>query len=111
MKEMTPGHCYQLAHLDGDDHQTLQFVQRRRHNPELPDMEGVTNQEVCRALIARMQFLDKQAPSDINKDIIHHLRMVIILHEVRALIRKVEKGELHPEHILQGDDGHFKLQP
>lgn len=110
MRTIVEGHRYLLSHLDGNEVTTLQFVQRNRHNPSLPNIEGVTSQEVCRALIDRMKFLDKQAPSPVNKDIIHHLRMVIALHEARALIRKVEKGELFPEDFVLDYDGHIKVK-
>jgi hypothetical protein len=35
--------------------------------------------------------------------------MALMLHEVRAMIRKAEKGELEPERLLVSNDGHFVL--
>ncbi len=45
-----------------------------------------------------------------NDDIIRHLRMALVLHEARALIRKVHKDELAPEIVDVAGDGHFRLQ-
>lgn len=105
MKVLTPGHKYELSHLDGDNTQTLRFVNRGNGN----DCEGTTNQEVIRALIDRVIFLDSQVHWSLNKDIISHLRSALVLHEARALIRKTKKGKLLPELIETGEDGHFVI--
>lgn len=106
MKVVKPGHTYELSHLDGNKTQTLQFVQRKPHHEP---KEGTNSQEVLRALIDRVIVLDKEKPWPGNEKILHHLRSAILLHEIRALQRKLEKGELKPELVLIGDDGHFKL--
>lgn len=106
MKVLVPGHEYELLHLDGDNTQILRFVNRGNGN----DCEGVTNQEVIRALIDRVIFLESQVHWDLNKDIINHLRSALVLHEARALIRKTEKGKLLPELLSIGNDGHFIIQ-
>lgn len=98
MKELITGHKYELSHLDGDKTQILQFVNRNFGQ----ECEGTNNQEVLRALIERLKFLNFQMHCDLNKDIMYHLRMALVLHEARALIRKVEKGELIPEKIASG---------
>lgn len=54
---------------------------------------GTTNQEVIRALIDRMYFLDNQVPHRFDDKIIEHLRMALVLHEERHLERLVERGE------------------
>ncbi len=55
---------------------------------------------------------DQCLPHGINKKIVFHLRMALVLHEARALERKVEKGLLAPERIrISAVDGHFILQP
>lgn len=105
MKELITGHTYELNHLDGKNTQILQFVNRNYGQ----ECEGVTNQEVLRALIERIKFLNSQIPWELNKDIIYHLRMALVLHEARALIRKVEKEELWPEKLPVGKDGHFMI--
>lgn len=106
MKEVEPGHIYELEHLDGNKTQMLTFVNR---NKEF-DCEGTTNQEVLRALIARVKFLDAQIHWPLNGEIIYHLRMAISLHEARALIRHTEKRQIHPETFkVSPEDGHFVM--
>ena len=87
-----PGHIYRLQNNKGTGHaSTLVFFK----DPEINGSghAGTTNQEVLRALIDRVKFLDDQVPSDINKEIIKHLRYAIALHEMRHLYRMVEKGD------------------
>lgn len=99
-----PGHVYKLAHLDGNDEwESIQFVNR---NPG-EETPGTNNQEVIRMLIDRVQYLDAQLPWPGNNEIIHHLRMALILHESRHLERLVERGLLKPENPPVGTDGHF----
>lgn len=67
---------------------------------------------MLRALIDRTMHCDNCLRWEGNDLIIHHLRMALVLHEARALGRKVEKGELEPERItISTKDGHFKLKP
>lgn len=106
MKVIKPGHTYELDHLDGNGKQTLQFVQREPHHEP---KEGTNNQEVLRALIDRVILLDSEKPWEGNKKLLNHLRSALLLHEIRAMERKLEKGELKPEDVLVGDDGHFHL--
>lgn len=106
MKEIYPGHTYELDHLDGVGKSMLQFVQRKPHHEP---KEGVTNQEVIRAIIARVKVLDAEVPWEGNKQILHHLRMVIALHEARALIRHVEKHDMPIEAAELSSDGHISF--
>jgi hypothetical protein len=110
MKIIELGHIYALTWLDGEpqqDENHLIFVNREgcgvRHHP------GTQCQEVIRALIDRVQHCDAQLRWEGNDEIVEHLREALVLFEARALIRKTEKGLLHPETIVTGDDGHFKL--
>jgi len=105
MQALVVGHVYELAHLDGEGTQKLLFVNR-----EDTPHEGTTTQEVIRVLIDRTQHCDRCLRWEGNDLIIQHLRMVLVLHETRALLRKVEKGEMLPEEIALGDDGHFDLK-
>ena len=103
-----PGHNYQLDTLDGDATCELRFVKRFRGRENHP---GTTNQEVLRVLIDRVIELNSEKPWPLNNQILHHLRMALILHEARALVRKVEKGELMPEGVvLKKKDGHFSFK-
>jgi len=97
MIEVEPGHCYRLDLLDGGDEQTLTFVKRDGCYED--NHGGTTNQEVLRALIARVLYLDQQLPAHENGAILQHLRMALILHECRSLRRKVETGKLLPESL------------
>ncbi len=114
MKVIDEGHEYQLnevLHSVGDFEeecgtQTIKFVKRFRGEE---NHHGVINQELLRVLIDRVIFLDNEVPWDGNKEILHHLRMALVLHESRALFRKVGKGDILPENIETGMDGHFKL--
>lgn len=107
MKVIEPGHMYELDQLDALDgaKRILVFV-KRGESPH----SGTINQEVIRALIDRVQFLDTELPHDVNEKIIFHLRMALVLHEARALERKVERGKIEPERVeCDPSDGHFCL--
>jgi hypothetical protein len=101
------GHKYLLDHLDGTGKTVLTFVSRA---PLHEAYEGVTNQEVLRAVIDRVQVLNEEKPWGGNKDILYCLRRALLLHEIRALEIKLEKGTLFPENIILGNDMHFKLE-
>ncbi len=110
MKVIDEGHKYHLKTLDGieSDVEKLTFVRRFRDSDNYP---GTTNQEVLRALINRVEFLNDEVPWEGNKEILKHLRMALVLHESRALMRKVEKDQLKPELVKCADkDGHFKIE-
>lgn len=107
MRVIIPGHVFELDHLDGYGKSILSFVNRNQSH----ECEGTTNQEVIRALISRVQFLDSQIHWPLNEQIINHLRMAIALHEARALIRKQEKGYLNIEEFQVGCDRHLIITP
>ena len=103
MKVVTSGHKYTVQAIDGIRKVERSFVNRGNGN----DSSGTTNQEVLRVLINRVIYLNKEMPWDGNAKILMHLRSTLILHEARHLERLVEKGELLPENIITGSDGHF----
>lgn len=107
MKILDPGHAYELASIDGECPQQIVFVKRFRGTL---NHAGTTNQELLRVLIDRVMILDAEQPWTGNVELLLHLRKALILHEARAMVRKVEKGELLPERIaVRSRDGHFKL--
>lgn len=121
MKVIEEGHIYRLDWLDGEPNyignrtedgqrelmaNDLIFV-NREDNPH----PGTQTQEVLRALIDRTMHCDNCLRWPGNDLIIHHLRMALVLHEARALGRKIEKEELQPERVTLSTDGHFKLKP
>lgn len=112
MKIIEAGHIYDLRFLgeqkggsqsDYDNERRLVFANRE------PGTEhaGTQTQEVLRALIDRTYHCDNCLPSELNAFIIHHLRMALVYHEMRALQRKAEKGLYEPEMVELGPDGHF----
>ena len=90
MKVLIPGHRYLLTHLRDEGNEALQFHMDPRINGT--HMEGTFNQEVTRALIDRVQFLNGQVAASENLQIIFHYRMALALHETRAIRRQVEEG-------------------
>lgn len=109
MEIIEPGHIYQLAQLDDTDKEdhsaVLTFVNREKGQ----EHGGTQTQEVLRALIDRTKHCDNCIRWEGNDLIIHHLRMALVLHEARALMRKTVKGLLVPEDVITGVDGHFDL--
>lgn len=89
MRIIDPGHQYALDHLDGNLEELLTFV--KREGSGYPGNQGShpgTNiQEVLRALIDRMKYLQSQIPCDNNLEVINHLRECIRLLEQRAAER------------------------
>lgn len=89
VKIIDPGHVYDLAALDGDEPQRLVFVKREGegypgnvgHHP------GTNMQEVLRALIERVIYLDNQVPDIANAQALHDLRSALYAFEVRAARR------------------------
>lgn len=89
MRIIDQGHLYQLDHLDGDEYELLRFVKREGENypGNVGHYEGTNIQEVLRALIHRIKYLDRQMHDDRNMHILHNLRHCIFLLESRAAER------------------------
>src|SRR5579871_2164805 len=91
MKVIDPGHLYVLNALDGDEGSSVQLRFVKREGKLYPGNEGhyagTTIQEVCRALIDRVKYVNSQLPHDHNRVIINCLRLVILLLEERAAER------------------------
>lgn len=106
MKIIDPGHCYALQDNKQETHTNgLQFFKDGNIN-NCEDQPGTTNQETLRALIDRVWFLNEQEPNPINHKIVKHLRMALVLHEIRHLERLVDKGQ-PVEEIPITKTGHF----
>ena len=108
MKVLDKGHTYLLKDNGSCEHSNkLIFFKDKKYNKN--GYEGTTNQEVLRALIDRMKFMDKQCPSKENKKIIKHLRKALALHEIRHIKRFVHKNlEIENVKITNCDD-HFLI--
>lgn len=96
MKVIDPGHTYELNWLDGTalsqpilKDNVLMFVKRvgEKYPGNVQPHPGTTMQEVLRALIDRVKYVDGQVPSDYNGDVVHHLRQALINLEYRAAER------------------------
>lgn len=107
MKVLQRGHRYELKNR-GDSSTGTQVVQYINREPGM-ECDGVTQQEVLRMMIDRNRYCTSCLPNSVSERIQYHLRMALVLHEMRALERKVQKGELEPEYLELGEDGHFKL--
>ena len=106
MRIKEKGHIYLLDHIDGPGSETLTFV-NRESGTEHP---GTQTQEVLRALIDRTMHCDNCLPTPLDSEIVYHLRMALVIHEARALIRKTQKGRIEPENVATcSNDGHFRL--
>lgn len=118
MRVIEPGHIYELSHLDGDNRQRLSFVNR-----EAAPHEGTQTQEVLRAqieclevLIDRTNHCDSMLRWEGNDRVVkamseaqRQMRLALLLHEQRAMERKMEKGTLLPERVAVRSDGHFAI--
>ena len=114
MKVLEKGHIYQPATREveptgqgrkGLEDQTITFINKQPGQ----EHDGTTTQEVIRVLIDRTRHCANCMPHPNNERIVYHLRMALVLHEARALERKTEKGDISPEYLGVGSDGHFKL--
>lgn len=108
MRVLDPGHRYELDNLESDTTTVLQFMK----DPALHDGEGYSGpscQEVLRAIIDRVQTLDKERQWPGNTTIIYDLRHALAGFEARAILRRVEKDGLEIENVPLAADGHLKL--
>lgn len=100
-----PGHVYDLDLLDETvPHPDMEvygvrLVFVKREGPGYPGNvghhPGTTIQEVLRALIDRVKYLDNQIPHDNNRDVIRHLRLAIWHLELRAAERHQRSLPMH----------------
>lgn len=89
MKVLDPGHVYLLDTLDGEALVSLRFV--KREGPGYPGnfghYPGTNIQEVLRALIDRMKYLNEQIPDKRNESVMVYLRNALFTLELRAAER------------------------
>lgn len=106
MRVLDPGHRYALANLEDGGETILQFFK----DPSLHDGHGYGGpscQEVLRAIIDRVQELDREKRDPENTGIIYDLRHAIAGFEARAIRRRVEKDNLAIERVPVAADGHL----
>lgn len=100
MKVLDPGHRYELDWLDVEPGLTAQALEGsgcadlifvKREGPGYPGNvgrhAGTTIQEVLRACIDRVKYLDAQIPDIYNQDVLDFLRLAIKRLEQRAAKR------------------------
>lgn len=97
MKVLDPGHVYELAWVDGNPRpgyepstsNRLIFVKREgeKYPGNVGHHPGTQIQEVCRALIDRLKYVDDQEHHEANGTAIYYLREVIEALELRAADR------------------------
>lgn len=118
MKVIEPGHKYQLDVLDGDEPVIITFVNR-----EAIPHSGTQTQEALRAsidvmsvLIDRTNHCDGCLRWEGNDRIIkamseaqRQMRLALLIHEERAMERKLDKEGWQPELAQKTSDGHFPI--
>lgn len=86
MKVLDSGHRYELNLLDAEGKSELVFVKREGEGYpfNIGHYGGTTCQEVLRALIDRVKYLDAQISCPENQIILHGLRSALLGFETRA---------------------------
>ena len=81
-----PGHIYGLMRLDGLGEEVLTFVKREgpRYPGNVGHHAGTTVQEVLRALVDRVQYVDNQISDSNNVVVLSSLRRALWHLEARA---------------------------
>jgi len=91
MRVLDPGHKYLVDEYDGDSVAALTLRFTKREGSSYPGNDGhypgTKCQEVIRALIDRVDYLNSQVPCDENRRIRLHLIAALGLFEVRAAQR------------------------
>lgn len=92
MKVLDPGHVYELSSIDADvDWPSNRLLFVKRDGPGYPGNvghhPGTNLQEVMRALIDRVLYLDSQIQDDVNAYVVRKLRECICALEHRAARR------------------------
>lgn len=110
MNVLDPGHRYELRHLDGDGVSTLTFVKREGlgYPGNVGHWEGTNLQEVLRALIDRLQYLNGQIADRRNDRVLHCLRLAIWQLELRAAERH---GRCDAAFLAEYDVGQIEAYP
>ena len=93
MKIIDPGHLFELDQLDSIDKFLLRHVKREGNNfpGNIGAYPGPTTQEVLRAEIARLRYVNMQKQFNENFQAIHYIQLAILFLERRA---KIVRGEI-----------------
>jgi len=106
MRVLDPGHQYALTHLDGNLEELLTFV--KREGPGYPgnvgSHPGTNLQEVIRACMDRIRYLDGQIHDVANTEALQSLRNALWALEMRAAYRH---GRILPFNLY----GKIEIEP
>lgn len=104
VRVIDPGHLFALRRLDGAGEELLRFVKRNDPPEKYPGnfsaYAGTNIQEVLRALIARLVYLQEQSPASENEKAIAHLTLGLYELEVRAHRKHGVVLDAIPEEVL-----------
>lgn len=108
MKVLDPGHDYELAHLDGDGVSFLTFVKREGEGypGNVGHWEGTNLQEVLRALIDRVRYLDGQICHRRNGTVLRALQIAMWELEARAAERHDRYSDFIGAHDVSQIEGY-----
>lgn len=89
MKIIDEGYEYSLASLEGDTAQLLRFKKTKEVNGELVTMhDGTSNEELIKALINRLHFLNEWMYDSYNSEALIHLENALNALNARQADRK-----------------------
>ena len=103
MRCVDPGHSYLLTAYDAEPGSTRNLVFMKREGPGYPfnvgHYPGTNCQEVIRALIDRVKYLDRQIACPENAIILAGLRSALAAFEIRAARRHGRELSAQPTEI------------
>jgi hypothetical protein len=106
MRAIDAGHEYELESYDGTQPNRLVFMKREGEGYpfNVGHHAGTNCQEVLRALIDRVKYLQKQIPCDENLGLLTHLRGALFCLEYRAARRHGRVLHIPSESALEVED-------
>lgn len=124
MKVIEPGHVYELDQIDKTEEtkpQVITFVNRDGTGGHTH--AGTQTQEILRVVIDMMNVVVDRTNHCDNcirwegndriikamTEIQRQARLALLIHEERALERKMERGDLKPEQVVVDGAGHLQI--
>ena len=103
MQVIDAGHEYELQSYDGEQVNRLVFMKREGEGYpfNVGHHAGTNCQEVLRALIDRVKYLQKQIPCEENERILGYLRSALWQFEKRAALRHGRDSVFPWSHLYQ----------
>jgi hypothetical protein len=95
MREIEPGHIYELASYDGAQSNIITYVKREGalYPGNIGAHPGTLTQESLRADAARLSYVNQQEPCNETSMALWHVRQALMLLEMRA---KRKRGQVLP---------------